>query len=310
VALMITIESVTKSYGGFTAVDHVSFTAQSGRVTGFFGPDGAGKSTTLRILVGLTKATSGTATISGSSYVDLRNPGLEVGVLLDASAQHPGRTGRETLTIPQRLMGLPRGRVEEMLDLVNLSLADASRRVRDYSPGMRQRLGIATALIGEPEVLILDEPAHGLYPPGIRWMGDLLRDFADRGGTVLVSSHLLHEIEAMADELVVIGNGRIVAQGPTSHLLPNAGCFLRTGQPEVIARALTAAGVSSSPVGEDGLLAQASTSQVGEIAFAAGVPVIELRPAGATRLEELLVQLTTETPRHTTSERQRPGEAA
>ena len=252
---MITVESVTRTYGAFTAVDDVSFTAQPGRVTGFLGPNGAGKSTTMRIIVGLTRATSGTATISGRSYVDLPNPGLEVGVLLDASAQHAGRTGREILTIAQRFMGLPRERVEEMLDLVSLTSEEASRRVRDYSLGMRQRLGIATALIGEPEVLILDEPANGLDPAGIRWMRGLLRDYADRGGTVLLSSHLLHEIEVMADDLVVIGNGRIVAQGAKSHLLRSAGSILRTGQRQVIARALIDAGVSSSPVGEDGLLA-------------------------------------------------------
>jgi ABC-2 type transport system ATP-binding protein len=164
---MITIESVTRTYGSFTAVDDVSFTAQAGRVTGFLGPNGAGKSTTMRIIVGLTRPTSGTVTISRRSYVDLPNPGLEVGVLLDASAQHAGRTGREILTIAQRFMGLPRNRVEEMLDLVSLTPQEASRRVRDYSLGMRQRLGIATALIGDPEVLILDEPANGLDPAGM-----------------------------------------------------------------------------------------------------------------------------------------------
>ncbi|MEP6816330.1 MAG: ATP-binding cassette domain-containing protein, partial [Marmoricola sp.] len=195
---MITIESVTRTFGDFTAVDDVSFTAQPGRVTGFLGPNGAGKSTTMRILVGLTAATSGTATVAGHRYVDLPNPGLEVGVLLDASAQHAGRTGREILTIAQRFMGLPRSRVEELLALVSLTPQEASRRVRDYSLGMRQRLGIATALIGDPGVLILDEPANGLDPAGIRWMRGLLRDYADRGGTVLLSSHLLHEIEVIA----------------------------------------------------------------------------------------------------------------
>src|SRR6478735_4112717 len=144
---------------------------------------------------------------------------------------------------------------------------------------MRQRLGIATAIIGEPEVLILDEPANGLDPAGVEWLSGLLRDYADRGGTVLLSSHLLHEIEVMADDLVVIGNGRIVAQGAKTHLLRSAGSILRTDQRQLIARALIDAGVSASPVGEDGLLAEADTRQVGKIAFAAGVPVIELRPA-------------------------------
>ena len=220
---MITIESVTKSYGHFTAVDDVSFTAETGRVTGFLGPNGAGKSTTMRVLVGLTTPTTGHATIGGRRYHDLDNPGTEVGVLLDASAQHGGRTGREILAITQQVMGLPRRRVDEMLEAVSLTDTEARRRVRDYSLGMRQRLGIAGALMGDPEVLILDEPANGLDPAGIRWMRGLLRDFADRGGTVLLSSHLLHEIEVVADDLVVIGNGRIVAQGSKDDLLRTAG---------------------------------------------------------------------------------------
>src|SRR3982750_3490992 len=164
---MITIPSLTKTYGSSTAVDHVTFQARPGRVTGFLGPNGAGKSTTMRILVGLTPATSGTATVFGRRYVDLPNPGREVGVLLDASAQHAGRTGREILTIAQRFMGLPKAQVDKVLDLVGLTPAESSRRVRDYSLGMRQRLGIATALIGAPAMLILDEPANGLDPAGI-----------------------------------------------------------------------------------------------------------------------------------------------
>ena len=307
---MITIESVTRTYGDFTAVDDVSFTAQPGRVTGFLGPNGAGKSTTMRIIVGLTRATSGTATVSGRSYVDMPNPGREVGVLLDASAQHAGRTGREILTIAQRFMGLRRQRVEEMLDLVSLTPEEASRRVRDYSLGMRQRLGIATALIGDPEVLILDEPANGLDPAGIRWMRGLLRDYADRGGTVLLSSHLLHEIEVIADDLVVIGNGRIVAQGAKSDLLRSAGSIVRSTGREVIARALTDSGLTSTPVGDDGLLAQADAEQVGRIAFAAGVPVTELRPADGAGLEEMFLELTAETQRETTTDNQLEGAVA
>jgi len=307
---MITIESVTRTYGAFTAVNDVSFTAQPGRVTGFLGPNGAGKSTTMRIMVGLTRPTSGSATISGRSYLDLPNPGLEVGVLLDASAQHAGRTGREILTIAQRFMGVPRNRVEAMLDLVSLTPEEASRRVRDYSLGMRQRLGIATALIGEPEVLILDEPANGLDPAGIRWMRGLLRDYADRGGTVLLSSHLLHEIEVIADDLVVIGNGRIVAQGTKSDLLRSAGSIVRTTDREVIARALVDSGVTSSPVGDDGLLAQADAELVGKVAFAAGVPVIELRSADGAGLEEMFLELTAQTQRDTTTDNQPVGAVA
>jgi ABC-2 type transport system ATP-binding protein len=304
---MITIDSVTRTYGDFAAVDDVSFTAQAGRVTGFLGPNGAGKSTTMRILVGLTRPTSGTATISGRHYSDLPNPGLEVGVLLDASAQHAGRTGREILTIAQRFMGLPRGRVAEMLALVGLTPDEASRRVRDYSLGMRQRLGIATALIGEPEVLILDEPANGLDPAGIRWMRGLLRDYADRGGTVLLSSHLLHEIEVVADDLVVIGNGRIVAQGAKRDLLRSAGSIVRSTHLDRLARALVGSGVASSPLGPDGLLAQAEAVQVGQIAFAAGVPLLELRPADGAGLEEMFLELTAGTQRDATSDHQTEG---
>src|SRR5690349_7048357 len=244
---MIKVESLTKKYGGFTAVDDVSFTAQPGRVTGFLGPNGAGKSTTMRIMVGLTPASTGTAEISGRRYADLPNPGLEVGVLLDASAQHAGRTGREILTIAAQTMGLPRRRVDEMLDRVSLTPTEAGRRVRNYSLGMRQRLGIATALLGEPEVLILDEPANGLDPAGIRWMRDLLRGYADQGGTVLLSSHLLHEIEVIADDLVVIGQGRIVAQGTKAELLASAGTLVRTRDVPTLADALAAAGHSAQP---------------------------------------------------------------
>ena len=224
---MIKVESLTKTYGKFTAVDDVTFTALPGRVTGFLGPNGAGKSTTMRVMVGLTPPTSGDVTISGRRFRDLPNPGHEVGVLLDASAQHAGRTGREILTISQRTMGLPKLRVEDMLARVGLTEAEAGRRVRNYSLGMRQRLGIATALIGEPDVLILDEPANGLDPAGIRWMRDLLRSYADQGGTVLLSSHLLHEIEVIADDLVLIGDGRIVAQGTKADLLAAAGTVVR-----------------------------------------------------------------------------------
>jgi ABC-2 type transport system ATP-binding protein len=299
---MITVEALTKTYGGVTAVDDVTFSAGTGRVTGFLGPNGAGKSTTMRVLVGLTPPTSGRATISGRQFADIANPGVEVGVLLDASAQHAGRTGREILTIAQRFMGLPRRRVEEMLDLVSLTPEEASRRVRTYSLGMRQRLGIATALIGEPEVLVLDEPANGLDPAGIRWMRGLLRDYADGGGTVLLSSHLLHEIEVIADDLVVIGNGRIVAQGAKKELLQTAGSFVRATERDVLARALAESGVSSTPDGVDALRASGDAEQVGRIAFAAGVPVVELRPADGAGLEEMFLELTSETQRDTRAE--------
>ena len=295
---MITVESLTKSYGrAMTAVDGVSFTAATGRVTGFLGPNGAGKSTTMRILVGLTPATSGTATIDGRRFIDLPNPGTEVGVLLDASAQHAGRTGREILTLAQRTMGLPRTRVQEMLDRVSLTANEADRRVRDYSLGMRQRLGIGTALLGDPRVLILDEPANGLDPAGIRWMRDLLRGFADQGGTVLLSSHLLHEIEVIADDLVVIGNGRIVAQGTKSDLLASAGTVVRARNAAALAVALENAGLAITAHPDGSVHTDASPDQVGEIALAAHVVLTELRTADGAGLEEMFLELTADTQR-------------
>jgi ABC-2 type transport system ATP-binding protein len=294
---MIEIEGLTKTYRGFVAVDDITFRAEPGRVTGFLGPNGAGKSTTMRVLVGLTPPSSGSATIGGRRFAELPNPGTQVGVLLDASAQHAGRTGREILAIAQHLMGLPSSRVDEMLELVSLTETESARRVRHYSLGMRQRLGIATALIGDPQVLILDEPANGLDPAGIRWMRDLLRDYADRGNTVLLSSHLLHEIEVIADDLVVIGNGRIVAQGAKSDLLRGAGCFVRAIGVDVLVAALGEAGVASSSAGPDALHVEAEAEQVGLIAFAAGVPVTELRPADGAGLEQMFLDLTSDTQR-------------
>ena len=277
---MITVEHVTKTYGGFTAVDDVSFTARSGRVTGFLGPNGAGKSTTLRIVTGLTPPTHGSAHVAGRRFSELPNPGLDVGVLLDASAQHAGRTGQEILRLSAQMMGLSRSRVEEMLDLVSLTPAEARRRVRDYSLGMRQRLGIAHALLGDPEVLILDEPANGLDPAGIRWMRDLLRGYADRGATVLLSSHLLHEIEVVADDIVVIGNGRIVASGTKHQLLASAGTHLRTRNTVDLQAALTAAGLSSTLTAPGVVRVDADPELVGRMALDARIPLIELRPAG------------------------------
>src|SRR4051794_22191336 len=249
---MIEVDSVTKSYGSFTAVDDVSFTARSGRVTGFLGPNGAGKSTTMRVMVGLTPANRGTVTIGGHRYADIPNPGRHVGVLLDASAQHAGRTGREVLALSALTMGLPDERVEEMLALVGLTEAEAKRRVRNYSLGMRQRLGIGNALMAEPSVLILDEPANGLDPAGIHWMRSLLRGYAERGGTVLLSSHLLHEVEMIADELVLIGRGRIVAQGTKADLLQTHGAFVRAEHPAKLAAVLAEAGIKATPSGPGG----------------------------------------------------------
>jgi ABC-2 type transport system ATP-binding protein len=300
---MITVDRLTKHYGPATAVDDVTFTAAPGRVTGFLGPNGAGKSTTMRMMVGLTRPTSGTATVLGRRFADLPNPGLEVGVLLDASAQHAGRTGREILTLSQRMMGLPSQKVEELLAVVGLTPAEASRRVRDYSLGMRQRLGIATALIGDPHVLILDEPANGLDPAGIRWMRDLLRGYANRGATVLLSSHLLHEIEVIADDIVVIGHGRVVAQGTKSDLLARAGTLVQARDSVQLAAALAAAGVTFTNHGTPGeaaapaLHVDADPELVGRVAHRADVPLVELRAAEGAGLEEMFLELTANTQR-------------
>jgi ABC-2 type transport system ATP-binding protein len=294
---MITIENLTKQYGTTLAVDDVSFTASPGRVTGFLGPNGAGKSTTLRIMVGLTRPDTGSATISGRRYVDLPNPGLEVGVLLDASAQHAGRTGREILTLAQQFMGLPRARVEEMLEIVSLTPTEASRRVGEYSLGMRQRLGIATALIGDPEVLILDEPANGLDPAGIRWMRDLLRGYADRGGTVLLSSHLLHEIEVIADDIVMIGLGRIVSMGTKADLLHEPGTIVGALDLLALELALTQRGLTTTSSDGETLHTDAAAALVGQVAFDAGIALTELRAASGAGLEEMFLQLTAGTQR-------------
>jgi ABC-2 type transport system ATP-binding protein len=294
---MIAIKGLSKQYGTTLAVDDVSFTARPGRVTGFLGPNGAGKSTTLRIMVGLTRPDAGSATISGRHYVDLPNPGLEVGVLLDASAQHAGRTGREILTLAQQFMGVQRSRVEDLLETVSLTSAEASRRVGDYSLGMRQRLGIATALMGDPEVLILDEPANGLDPAGIRWMRDLLRGYADRGGTVLLSSHLLHEIEVIADDIVMIGLGRIVSMGTKSALLHEAGTVVRAVDLLALALALTANGLTAVPSDGGALRTDADAARVGEIALEAGIALTELRAATGAGLEEMFLELTAATQR-------------
>jgi len=298
---MITVHEVTKTYGGHTAVDDVSFVARPGRVTGFLGPNGAGKSTTMRIMVGLTPASRGHVTIAGQRYRDLPNPGLTVGVLLDASAQHAGRTGREILTIGAETMGLPRQRVDEMLERVSLTRTEARRRLRDYSLGMRQRLGIAHALLGDPGILILDEPANGLDPAGIHWMRGLLRSYAADGGTVLLSSHLLHEVERIADDLVLIGHGRIVAQGAKDELLHTRGAYVRAAEHDSLVAALRRAGISAVASG-DGLRSDVEPGHIGKIAAADGIALDELRPADGAGLEELFLQLTADT--------QREGEAA
>ena len=289
---MIELHHLTKRYGGHTAVDSVSFAVRPGTVTGFLGPNGAGKSTTMRMLVGLTSPSSGSAVVLGAPYASLANPGRRVGVLLDASAQHPGRTGREVLALGATLMGLPRSRVEEILGLVGLTAEEARRRVGDYSLGMRQRLGIGHALLGDPEVLILDEPANGLDPGGIHWMRSLLRRFADRGGTVLLSSHLLHEVEVIADELVIIGGGRIVAQGSKTAMLAGAGTVVRSLDVDVLLGGLARTGLRHSTRPDGSLLVDGSIEDVGRAAAAAGAVLTELRAASGAGLEEMFLQLT------------------
>ncbi|MEU6428145.1 ATP-binding cassette domain-containing protein [Microbispora sp. NPDC046973] len=220
---MIEFNHVSKTYGKVKALDDVTFTVGAGSVTGFLGPNGAGKSTALRILVGLCRPSSGSATVLGRPYAEMACPALRVGTLIDAGARHPGRTGREVLTLGAMTLGLPRTRVGEVLDLVGLTEGESRRRIGGYSLGMRQRLGIAHALLGDPEVLVLDEPANGLDPQGIHWMRRLLRDLAGAGCAVLLSSHLLHEVEQAADRIVMIGRGRVLAQGTVDELSRGRG---------------------------------------------------------------------------------------
>jgi ABC-2 type transport system ATP-binding protein len=289
---MIAVEHLSKRYGRQLAVDDISFSCEPGTVTGFLGPNGAGKSTTLRMICGLTNPNAGSAGVLGTSYRSLPNPGREVGVLLDASAQHSGRSGREALTLTAKVLGVERPRVDELMEYVGLSKTAAKKRVGTYSLGMRQRLGIAQALVGDPRVLILDEPANGLDPEGIAWMRRLLRDFADRAGTVLLSSHLLREVEAVADQLVVIGNGKIVAQGSKEELLASTGVVVRGLDPVGLHEALADAGLSATPGSDGALLVEAEAEAVGRAAAAAGVILLELRPADTGGLEELFLSLT------------------
>jgi ABC-2 type transport system ATP-binding protein len=293
---MISVEQVTKRYGDQLAVHDVTFRCEPGTVTGFLGPNGAGKSTTMRILCGLTPPTAGRSSINGMAYRDLPSPGRQVGILLDASAQHVGRTGREVLALTAIGLGVPRHavapRVRQMLDLVDLGPGVAAKRVGNYSLGMRQRLGLAQALLGDPSVLILDEPANGLDPEGIIWMRGLLRDFADRGGTVLLSSHLLPEVEAVADHLVMIGNGVVTADGSKAELLASSGYLVRGIDQNALRVALERARIAYTPMVDGALLVDAEPTEVGRAAAAAGVVLIELRPADGAALEHLFLQLT------------------
>jgi ABC-2 type transport system ATP-binding protein len=289
---MIAVDHLTKRYGSQLAVDDISFVCEPGTVTGFLGPNGAGKSTTLRMICGLTPPSAGAATVLGTSYRKLDNPGRRVGVLLDASAQHQGRTGREVLAVSAQVLGVPPRRVEELLNLVGLDKQAARKRVGAYSLGMRQRLGIAHALLGDPGVLVLDEPANGLDPEGIYWMRGLLREFADRGGTVLLSSHLLREVEAVADRLVMIGGGRILTQGDKDVLLGAGGTVVRPEDPAAFDALLRRLELTGARSADGTVLVQSEPAPIARAAAATGVVLLELRPAGAGGLEEMFLRLT------------------
>jgi len=292
---MISITAITKRYGPVVAVDDVTFTCEPGTITGFLGPNGAGKSTTLRVVTGLARPDAGGATIDGRAFAELPNPARVVGTLLDASAMHTGRTGRATLRIAATMAGMPLSRVHAVLDAVGLNGA-ARRRVGTYSLGMRQRLGLAQALIGDPSVLILDEPANGLDPEGIAWIRALLRDFADQGGTVLLSSHLLAEVQATVDHLVVISAGKIVAQGALTDLLTTTGLIVRAADQTALRRLLTQHAVPFSAYSGGALRVDTSTgvdaTRLASLAVRAGLPLSELRPADDAGLEELFLSLT------------------
>ena len=290
---MISVEHVTKSYGAYTAVNDVSFESAPGEITGFLGPNGAGKSTTMRIMVGLTPATSGRVTLNGRVYRDIPNPGRHVGILLDASAQHAGRTGREILTIGAMTMGLPSARVDEMLASVGLTESESQRRLRDYSLGMKQRLGIAHALLGDPEILILDEPANGLDPAGIRWMRGLLAATPIAVAACCYRATCCTRWSLIADRMILIGSGRIVASGDRAELLQlggGAATIAHADDPVAFAAALDASQIAFRA---DGSLVHvfAPPVDVGRLAARHQIALIELR-AQQDGLEDLFLALT------------------
>ena len=292
---VVRAESLTKRFGGVLAVDGLSFVLEQGTITGFLGPNGAGKTTTLRMLLGLATPTSGRASLFGRPYAELAEPSRRVGAVLEATDFHPGRSGRDHLRMLGEAVDLPRSRVEEVLRLVELQQA-ASRRVKTYSLGMRQRLGLASALLGDPELLILDEPANGLDPGGVRWLRDFLRAFAAERRTVLISSHVLAEVAQTVDEVLIINHGKLVVESSLEELTHRAAGSVRIRTPatELLADALTRAGIRSSADAGEGLLAYGTTSErVGDVAFAANVPIHELVTEGSS-LEEIFLGLTTE----------------
>jgi ABC-2 type transport system ATP-binding protein len=291
----IVVSNLTKHYKALRAVDDLSFTVHSGRVTGFLGPNGAGKTTTLRMLLGLVTPTAGTATLGGVRYADLTEPIRHVGAVLEASSAHKGRTGLNHLRMICTAAGLPWSAADEALARVGLSPA-AKRKFKGYSLGMKQRLGIAAALLGNPRVLILDEPANGLDPEGIRWMRDLLKTLAAEGRTVLVSSHLLAEMQQLADDVVIIAAGRLIRQGPVGEVLGSmagmAQVRVRTPQVEALTAALSEHQATVTPLADGALLVSGlDVATVGHAAFTASVELHELAGERAD-LEQVFLQLT------------------
>ncbi|NEM05161.1 ABC transporter ATP-binding protein [Geodermatophilus normandii] len=290
----VEVSGLSKTFGTVRAVSDLGFTVEPGSVTGFLGPNGAGKTTTLRMVLGLVSPDTGSATFDGVPYAGLREPVRTVGAVLE-TAFHPARSGRDHLRVYCRAAGLPVTRADEVLDQVGLAGA-GKRRAGGYSLGMRQRLALATALLGDPPVLVLDEPANGLDPEGILWLRGFLRHLAhDEGRTVLVSSHLLSEVEQTADRVVIVGAGRLVRQGSIAELREGASggsVLARSPQADRLAAVLTEAGISATR-SDDGLVTSADTTpaDVGARAFAAGIELHELR-AEATGLEELYFRLT------------------
>ena len=292
----IEVNDLTKRFGPVTAVDAVSFEVQPGVVTGYLGPNGAGKTTTLRMILGLAHPTSGTATVEGKRYVELDEPTRTVGAVLERSGFHPGRRARDHLRTVARAARLPESRADEVLEAVALTDA-GGRRAGQYSLGMRQRLSLATALLGEPRILILDEPANGLDPQGIRWLRDYLRWYAAQGRTVLVSSHVLAEMSQTADAVIVIARGKVVAQGPLEEIVASASggaVVVRSPGAQRLGDALRGEGLSVESSGDGALVVTgAEAAAVGDLAFRAGVAVHELRDREAS-LEDVFFELTGE----------------
>lgn len=307
---MISVRGLSKSFRGVRAVDELTFDVLPGRVTGFLGPNGAGKSTTMRMIMGLDRPTAGTATIGGKRYTEFENPLREVGALLDAQAMHPGRTGVSHLRIGARTNGLPRSRVAAVMEQVGLTDA-AGRRIKGYSLGMRQRLGIASALLGDPAVLIFDEPVNGLDVDGVRWIRSLLRGLADEGRTVFVSSHLMSELQLIADHVVIIGRGNLLADaGLTEFIgsLSSRRVQARTSAPDELVRVLQGRGIVAARSGSGDVTVEGLTvDEVGQAAHAAGVPIMRLVELD-DNLEQAYLRLTEDTVQYRGSESSTNGE--